>query len=115
MAVCVVEPQPAAQPYDPLEPERLAKEMFDFGARQAWVPVGIEEALLGGDNGTGAVMVDGAALEHSSAAGARDDGSDSLLLGLQSGALVRMRLAAQGREPSAAEVVWPAQLLQDSS
>ena len=46
-----------------------------------------------------------AALEHSSAAGARDDGSDSLLLGLQSGALVRMRLAAQGREPSAAEVV----------
>ena len=63
MAVGVVALQSVSQPDDLLYPEPVSQFLFDLGPFQSGVTVGIQKAVLRGEQGVEAVGVDGAALE----------------------------------------------------
>jgi hypothetical protein len=55
--------QAFAQPEQPLGPKLLAQPCLDLRAAELRIAIGIEQALLGGDEQAGPVGIDGAALQ----------------------------------------------------
>ena len=62
VAVGVVVEEPRPQPHDALEAEIAAQPLLDLAPGHC-IAVGVQEALLGRDDGAGAVAIDGSALE----------------------------------------------------
>ena len=63
MAVGMVVEQPVAEPDDALEAEVALQPLLDLRRVEAGVAVGVEQALLGGEDGARSVAVDRAAFE----------------------------------------------------
>ena len=64
MAVGIVAGDALSEPEHAADAEHLAERTFDVGAGEFRVAVGVEEALLAGEEQAAAVAVDRAALEH---------------------------------------------------
>src|SRR3972149_4403792 len=64
MAIRVVTGDTLAQPNNTSDAKRLLEQPFDFGAAHFRITILIEQALLGGETGPGAVDFDGSPFEH---------------------------------------------------
>ena len=64
MAIGVVIDQAIVQPQHPVKTEIAVQPQFDIAARQLRIAVWVEQALLGGDDQTGAVAIERPAFEH---------------------------------------------------
>src|SRR3972149_473849 len=64
MAIRVVTGDTLAQPNNTSDAKRLLEQPFDFGAAHFRITILIEQALLGGETGPGAVDLDGTPFEH---------------------------------------------------